>query len=198
MTDPGRTSAMAPDTMLIDGEWRQASDRGTFESVNPVTGQAWATCPRATKQDVDDAVAAARRAFEDGPWSTSTPLERARLLRRLGDLVAEHSEELALLQVQENGKLWREVADQAKAQANACYFFAGLAEHPIGHTLAVSNPHMQAFTLREPVGVVAAITPWNSPIAQLIAKLAPPWRPAALWSPSLRRSRPSPRCISPG
>ncbi|MEH0628468.1 aldehyde dehydrogenase [Streptomyces stelliscabiei] len=173
MTDTGHTSAMTPDAMLIDGEWRQASDRRAFESVNPVTGLAWATFPRATKQDVDDAVAAARRAFEDGPWSTSTPLERARLLRRLGDLVSEHSEELARLQVQENGKLWREVADQAKAQANACYFFAGLAEHPIGHTLAVSNPNMQAFTVREPVGVVAAITPWNSPIAQLIAKLAP-------------------------
>ncbi|MEU5046878.1 aldehyde dehydrogenase family protein [Streptomyces griseorubiginosus] len=70
---------------------------GTFESVNPVSGLAWATCPRATQQDVDDAVAAARRAFEDGPWPTSTPLDRARLLRGLGDLVAEHSEELARL-----------------------------------------------------------------------------------------------------
>jgi aldehyde dehydrogenase (NAD+) len=160
-------------TMFIAGEWRASSDGATFESINPVTSQSWASAPQATLQDVDDAVAAARQAFEEGPWHESTPLQRARLLRALGDLIAAHSEELARIQIQENGKLWREVADQAKAQANACYFYAGAAEMPTGETLAASVPNMVAFTTREPVGVVAAITPWNSPIAQLMAKLGP-------------------------
>jgi aldehyde dehydrogenase (NAD+) len=159
--------------MFIGGEWRKSSAGATFESVNPVTGQAWALAPLATEDDVNDAVQAARRAFEEGPWRDSAPLQRAGLLRKLGDLIAANAEELARIQIQENGKLWREVADQAKAQANACYFYGGVAEMPTGETLASSVPHMVAYTVREPVGVVAAITPWNSPIAQLIAKLGP-------------------------
>jgi aldehyde dehydrogenase (NAD+) len=160
-------------SMLIGGEWQESSDGGTFESINPVIGEPWARVPLATAQDVDDAVLAARRAFEEGPYSQSTPVQRAGLLRRLGDRIAANAEHLARTQVQENGKLWREVADQAKALANACYFYAGVAEFPTGETLASSVPNMQAFTVREPVGVVGAITPWNSPVAQLIAKLGP-------------------------
>jgi (Z)-2-((N-methylformamido)methylene)-5-hydroxybutyrolactone dehydrogenase len=160
-------------SMFIDGAWRESSDGGTFETVNPVTGETWARVPLGTAQDVDDAVRAARRAFEEGPWSRSTPLQRAGLLRKLGELIGANAEELARAQIQENGKLWREVADQAKALANQCYFYAGVAEFPVGETLATSLPNMQAFTVREPVGVVAAITPWNSPIAQLVAKLGP-------------------------
>ena len=160
-------------SMLIGGAWRESSDGATFESINPVTGLAWATAPRATTQDVDDAVAAAKEAFEDGPWRESTPVQRAGLLRRLGDLIAANADELARTQVQENGKLMREVRDQAKALANNCYFYAGVAETPIGETLASSVPNMHVFTVREPIGVVAAINPWNSPLSQLIAKLAP-------------------------
>jgi acyl-CoA reductase-like NAD-dependent aldehyde dehydrogenase len=160
-------------SMFIDGAWRESSDGGTFETVNPVTGETWARVPLGTAQDVDDAVRAARRAFDEGPWSRSTPVQRAGLLRKLGELIGANAEELARAQIQENGKLWREVADQAKALANQCYFYAGVAEFPVGETLATSLPNMQAFTVREPVGVVAAITPWNSPIAQLVAKLGP-------------------------
>lgn len=94
-------------------------------------------------------------------------------MRRLGDLITQSATELATVQVRENGKLIREVADQAKALANHCYFFAGVAESPIGETLATSVPNMQAFTMREPIGVVALITPWNSPLMLLMAKLAP-------------------------
>jgi (Z)-2-((N-methylformamido)methylene)-5-hydroxybutyrolactone dehydrogenase len=160
-------------SMLIGGEWRESSDGETFESINPVTGEPWARVPLATARDVDDAVVAARRAFEEGPWSQSTPAQRAALLRGLGDRIAANAEQLALTQVRENGKLLREVADQAKALANNCYFYAGVAEAPTGETLASSIPNMQAFTVREPVGVVAAITAWNSPLPQLIAKLGP-------------------------
>ena len=160
-------------SMLIGGEWRDSSDGGTFESINPVTGEPCARVPLATEQDVDAAVAAARRAFEEGPWSQSTPVQRAGLLRKLGDLIAANADHLARIQVRENGKLIREVAGQAKALANTCYFYAGVAEFPTGETLANSVPNMQAFTVREPVGVVAAITPWNSPLTQLLAKLGP-------------------------
>jgi aldehyde dehydrogenase (NAD+) len=127
----------------------------------------------ATDQDVDAAVAAARRAFEEERWSQSTPVQRAGLLRKLGDLIAANADHLAHIQVRENGKLIREVAGQAKALAGTCYFYAGVAEFPTGETLANSAPNVQAFTVREPVGVVAAITPWNSPLTQLLAKLGP-------------------------
>ncbi|WP_020664696.1 aldehyde dehydrogenase [Amycolatopsis benzoatilytica] len=160
-------------TMLIDGKWRDAADGATFPSVNPFNGKTWAEVPSATPQDIDDAVTAARRAFDDGPWSGSTPLQRATLLRRFGDLIKENADELARIQVLENGKLIREVAGQTIALANHCYFFAGVAESPLGETLASSVPGMQVFTVREPIGVVAAITPWNSPLALLLWKLCP-------------------------
>lgn len=159
--------------MLIDGAWRDASDGATFDSVNPFTGRAWATVPSATEQDVDDAVRSARRAFEEGPWASSTPLQRATLLRKFGDLIRANADELARIQVLENGKLIREVGGQTLALANHCYFFAGVAESPLGETLASSVPNMQVYTVREPIGVVAAITPWNSPLALLLWKLCP-------------------------
>ncbi|OBI52029.1 carnitine dehydratase [Mycobacterium sp. E796] len=159
--------------MLIGPEWRGASDGSTFESINPFDGLGWARVPSATDADVDAAVAAARRAFEVGPWSQSSPLQRATLLRKFGDLIRANADELARIQVLENGKLIREVAGQTLALANHCYFFAGVAESPTGETLASSVPNMQVFTVREPIGVVAAITPWNSPLALLLWKLCP-------------------------
>jgi acyl-CoA reductase-like NAD-dependent aldehyde dehydrogenase len=160
-------------SMLIDGMWRGSSDGSVFGVSNPFDGEVWAKVPTATAEDVDAAVAAARRAFNEGPWAQSMPLMRAALLRKLGDLITEHAAELATVQIRENGKLVREVGDQAKALANNCYFYAGVAQNPIGSTLASSLPNLQAFTVREPIGVVAAITPWNSPLTLLIFKLAP-------------------------
>ncbi len=159
--------------MMIDGQWCDASDGATFASINPFDCEPWAHVPSATPQDVDSAVRAARRAFEGGAWAASTPIQRAAWLRTLGDLLVESSGELAEISVRENGKLIREVAGQTKSLANQCYFFAGVAEMPLGETLAVSVPNMQAFTVREPIGVVAAITPWNSPLSLLMMKLCP-------------------------
>ncbi|NDV07488.1 MULTISPECIES: aldehyde dehydrogenase [unclassified Rhodococcus (in: high G+C Gram-positive bacteria)] len=159
--------------MLIDGAWRAAADHATFDSINPFDGQPWAQVPTATTADIDAAVAAARRAFDGGPWSQSTPLQRATLLRKFGDLIRDNADELARIQVLENGKLIREVAGQTLALANHCYFFAGVAESPTGETLASSVPNMQVYTVREPIGVIAAITPWNSPLALLLWKLCP-------------------------
>jgi acyl-CoA reductase-like NAD-dependent aldehyde dehydrogenase len=160
-------------SMLIDGAWRASSDGSVLTVSNPFNGEVWAQVPAATQSDIDDAVAAAGRAFAEGPWASSTPVQRAALLRTLGDLITEYASELADVQIRENGKLIREVGDQAKSLANNCYFFAGVAQNPQGHTLSLSIPNMQAFTVRDPIGVVAAITAWNSPLSLLMSKLAP-------------------------
>ncbi|QKW35651.1 aldehyde dehydrogenase [Actinomadura sp. NAK00032] len=159
--------------MLIGGVWSDAADGRRFDSINPFDGHHWADVPLAGDEDVDAAVHAARAAFEEGPWAAASPSQRAALLRRLGDLITERADDLARVQVLENGKLIREVAGQTRALAGHCYFFAGIAETTHGHTLASSVPNMHVFTVREPLGVVAAITPWNSPLALLLWKLCP-------------------------
>ncbi|WP_072815578.1 aldehyde dehydrogenase [Rhodococcus zopfii] len=179
MTATDSSTATRPDgeteryEMLIGGGWKASSDGATFNSINPFDAQPWAQVPAATTADIDEAVGAARRAFDKGPWAQSTPLQRATLLRKFGDLIRDNADELARIQVLENGKLIREVHGQTLALANHCYFFAGVAESPTGETLASSVPNMQVFTVREPIGVVAAITPWNSPLALLMWKLCP-------------------------
>lgn len=159
--------------MLIDGAWENAADGATFESVDPYTNRAWASAPQATEADVDRAVRAARRAFEEGEWAKGSPAYRARLLRKLGDLLEKETDELAHVQVMENGKLLREVGGQTRGLAAHCYYFAGAAEMLHGHTVSISVPDIFNYTVREPVGVVAAVTPWNSPLALLFWKLCP-------------------------
>lgn len=159
--------------MLIGGEWVDASDGSRFDSVNPFDGRHWADAPNATEEDVDAAVRAARTAFETDPWTSSTPAQRAATLRKLGDLIAEEADELARVQVLENGKLIRDIGGQTRGLAGHCYFYSGVAETVHGETLASSVANMHVYTVREPIGVVAAITPWNSPLMLLIWKLCP-------------------------
>jgi aldehyde dehydrogenase (NAD+) len=159
--------------MLIGGEWVDAADGARFDSVNPFDGSHWADVPAATESDVDAAVRAARAAFETGPWASSTAAQRAAVLRKLGDLIGQNADELARVQVLENGKLMREVGGQTRALSGHCYFYAGVAETIHGETVASSVPNMHVYTVREPIGVVAAITPWNSPLALLLWKLCP-------------------------
>jgi acyl-CoA reductase-like NAD-dependent aldehyde dehydrogenase len=173
MTTVDEATGLESYQMLIDGERAEASDGGRFASVNPYTGKDWATAPEATEVDVARAVGAARRAFDSGGWPQTMPAQRARLLRRLGALIEERADELARVQVLENGKLLREVGPQVASLAGHCYYFSGIAETILGHTVPVSVPDTVNFTLREPVGVVAAVTPWNSPLALLMWKLAP-------------------------
>lgn len=160
--------------MYVDGEWTAAADGAVLESVNPFTGRVWARAPRAGEADVDRAVSAARRAFE-GPWGETPPHERAALLRRLGDLVSDEDvvERLAVTEVRDNGKLLREMLGQAKSFAAWCYYYAGLAQTIQGDTIPVPVPNMVNFTVREPLGVVGAITPWNSPLLLTLWKLCP-------------------------
>ena len=159
--------------MLIDGAWVEAAGGRTFDSIDPYTGRAWAKAPAADASDIDRAVQAARRAFETGEWAKATPAFRAKCLRKLGLLLESGSEELAHVQVMENGKVIREVLAQTQGLASFCHFFAGAAEHLHGQTVPLSVPDMFNFTVREPVGVVGAVIPWNSPLALLLWKLCP-------------------------
>ncbi len=159
--------------MLVGGEWVDARSGKTFESVNPYTGRAWATVPEADDDDVDQAVRAARAAFDEGPWGKMTGTERARLMRRLADLLAENAQEIAAIESTDNGKLLREMGGQLKALPEWYYYFAGAADKVQGETIPSDKPNFFVYTRREPIGVVGAITPWNSPLLLLTFKLAP-------------------------
>jgi (Z)-2-((N-methylformamido)methylene)-5-hydroxybutyrolactone dehydrogenase len=159
--------------MLIGGEWVGAQSGKTFESTNPYTGRVWATAPEADEEDVDRAVKAAREAFDEGPWGTMTGTERARLMRRLAELIAENADDLAIVESTDNGKLIREMGGQLNALPEWYYYFAGAADKIQGETIPSHNPSFFVYTRREPMGVVGAIVPWNSPLLLLTWKLAP-------------------------
>ncbi|MDA2986131.1 MAG: aldehyde dehydrogenase family protein, partial [Actinomycetota bacterium] len=157
--------------MLIGGEWWSARSGQTVESLNPATGEVWATIPRAGQEDVDRAVTAARAAFGGGPWEQAA--ERGRLMRRLADIVRANAANLAAIESIDNGKLLRETLVQVSAVADWLDFFAGLSDKTNGSTVDTGKPNFFAYTRKEPIGVVAAITPWNSPLFLLVWKLAP-------------------------
>ena len=158
--------------MLIGGKAADASSGRTFESENPYTGQPWAVIPDAGPADVDAAVQAARGALE-GEWGQLTGFDRSRLIRLLGDLVSVNAERLARLEVQDSGKLYREMIGQLNGLAGWYHYYAGLADKLEGRQIPTPNPDYLVYTRREPVGVVAAITPWNSPLLLMTWKVAP-------------------------
>jgi aldehyde dehydrogenase (NAD+) len=159
--------------MLIDGEWTAARSGKTFACVDPYTEQSWGSVPEADAADVDCAVLAARRAFDEDGWPHIPPAQRAALLRRLGRLIEANLDALVEQQVMENGRLIAEMKSGTAAVARACYYYAGLAETLHGLTIPASVPNMISYTVREPIGVVAAITPWNAPLVLLGWKLLP-------------------------
>lgn len=159
--------------MFIGGEWVDARSSHSFESINPYNGKVWATVPEAGEEDVDAAVRAARAAFDEGPWGRMTGTERARLMRRLAEVLAENAERLAIVESTDNGKLIREMAGQLQSLPEWYYYFAGAADKLEGETIPSDKPNFFVYTRREPIGVVGAITPWNSPLLLLSFKLAP-------------------------
>ena len=159
--------------MLIDGKWVDASDGKTFESVNPATGKAWASVPEATAEDVDRAVQAAHRAFSEGEWADALPTQRGKLLRKLGDLLADNSENLGRIETVDTGKMLKETMWQAKYIAEFFHFYAGCADKIHGETLPIDKPDMMAMTIREPLGVCAAVVPWNSQMFLVAVKIGP-------------------------
>jgi len=157
----------------IGGEWWDAASGETFDSHDPYTAKVWARLPRCGAAEVDRAVTAARQALETGAWAAMHPTARGALLRRLGDLIARDADDLALAEVRDNGKLWAEMRGQCGYIPQWFHYFGGLADKVEGAVLPIDKPDMFTYTRHEPVGVVAAITPWNSPLLLLTWKMAP-------------------------
>ncbi|WP_433787826.1 aldehyde dehydrogenase [Actinomycetospora sp. CA-101289] len=159
-------------SMLVGGTPTGAISGRTFASENPYTGQPWAEIPDGGPEDVDAAVAAARAAL-DGEWGAMTGFARAACLRRLADLITANADRLARLEVNDSGKLYREMLGQLQGLGGWYHYYAGLADKIEGRQIPSPNPNYLVYTRREPVGVVAAITPWNSPLLLMSWKVAP-------------------------
>ncbi|UFN48387.1 aldehyde dehydrogenase [Roseomonas sp. OT10] len=157
----------------VDGEPREGSGGDWIASQNPFTGETWAEIPRCTARDAAEAVEAAHRAFHQGAWPALTATARGKLLRRLGDLILRDAETLARIEVRDNGKLFAEMHGQLRYIPEWFHYYGGLADKIEGGVLPLDKAEMFAFTKHEPLGVVVAITPWNSPLLLLAWKLAP-------------------------
>jgi phenylacetaldehyde dehydrogenase len=165
--------------LFIDGQWVDAASGKTFDTPNPATGEVLATVAEGDAEDINRAVTAARRAFEDGPWSGMTASDRGRLIWKIGDLILDHVEELAQLETLDNGKPLSvaRVADVPLA-ADLFHYMAGWATKIEGNTINISVPYapganFHAYTLREPIGVIGQIIPWNFPLLMAAWKLGP-------------------------
>lgn len=158
---------------FINGEFCASLSGKTFDSFTPYTGKIWAKIAQCDASDAKLAVDAAREAFDNGPWSKMTATERGAILRKLGDLIARDADKLAEIEVLDNGKLLAEMQGQCRYIPQWFYYYGGLADKIEGSVLPIDKPDMFTYTSREPVGVVVAITPWNSPLLLTTWKLAP-------------------------
>jgi aldehyde dehydrogenase (NAD+) len=181
----GAAQALHKHRMLIGGEWVPAAGGEWFESENPFTGKAWALVPRGGSADVERAVDAAFKAFR-GPWRELTASARGAILRRFADLVAENAERLGEIETRDNGKLITEMRGQLRYIPQWFHYFGGLADKIEGRVIPIDKPGVFNFTREEPLGVIAAITPWNSPLMLATWKLAPALAAGntVVWKPS--------------
>ncbi len=150
-----------------------AADGRTFTAFNPTTGGVWGTFALAGASDVDRAVRAASDAFRTGPWGKLSPTRRGRLLMKWGEVIAEHADRIATIETEQNGKLFAEMRAQARIAQDWLYYFGGLADKIEGTVIPLDRQSIFNYTLREPLGVVGVITPWNSPTFIAIMSLAP-------------------------
>ncbi len=157
----------------IDGKWVDAASGKTLQTFDPYTGEPWALIPECDKADVDRAVEAAARAFESGPWPAMTATARGKIMRRIAQLIEKHAEHLGQIEVRDNGKLISEMVAQTKYMPEWFYYYGGLADKIQGAVVPVDRPDHFNYILKEPVGVCAFITPWNSPLMLTAWKLAP-------------------------
>jgi phenylacetaldehyde dehydrogenase len=160
--------------LFINGEWVPAQSGKMFDVINPATGQVIAKAAAGDASDIDLAVKAARKAFESGPWPSMPPSGRAKLLWKLADAFESAGEDIAVLETLDNGmpfSMSRFIA--MNGVADCLRYFAGWAGKINGETPTISAPNHHVYTLREPVGVVGAITPWNVPLMMAVAKIAP-------------------------
>jgi acyl-CoA reductase-like NAD-dependent aldehyde dehydrogenase len=165
--------AAAPTKLFINGEFRDAEGGATFVSINPATEEPIADVAAAGVEDVDAAVAAAREAYETGPWATMPARERGRIIWRIGDLLRDHLEEVAIVETLDNGKpIFESQYVDIPMVADVFQYYAGWADKVHGEVIPVSGKALD-YTLREPLGVVAAIVPWNFPLLLASWKIAP-------------------------
>jgi len=168
-----------PRQLFIDGQWVDAASGKTFETPDPSTGDTLAHIAEGDSEDIERAVRAARRAFDDGPWGRLTASDRGRIIWKIGDLILEHADELAQLESLDNGKPYAVArAADIPLAADLFHYMAGWATKIEGNTINISVPYMpganfHSYTLREPVGVVGQIIPWNFPLLMAAWKLGP-------------------------
>ncbi|SMX42422.1 aldehyde dehydrogenase [Octadecabacter ascidiaceicola] len=155
----------------IDGGFSDGAAQ--FESRDPATGQVWALMPEARRDDVNNAIEAAERAFNSPEWADMTATARGKLLMRLADLIAENAGVLAKLETRDTGKIIRETSAQIAYVADYYRYYAGLADKIEGSHLPIDKPDMEVWLRREPIGVVAAIVPWNSQLFLSAVKIGP-------------------------
>jgi len=172
MSDEASTSLPAG-KLFIGGRWSDARSGRTFETTNPATGETLARVAEADEADVEAAVSAARRAFDEGPWPKMGAAERGRLLWRIADLLMQHADEVARIETLDNGKpIFESRQVDIPLVAEIFQYYAGWATKLTGETIP-ARPGAFTYTLREPVGVVAAIVPWNFPLLLAAWKMAP-------------------------
>ncbi|MDH4151594.1 MAG: aldehyde dehydrogenase [Betaproteobacteria bacterium] len=167
------TATLTRYKMFIGGEWLEAAGGKYFPSDNPFTGKPWAEIPRGGAEDATRAIEAAHKALTSGEWPKLTATRRGALLRKLGDLIADKSKDLAAIEVRDNGKLFAEMSAQTAYMAQWYYYYGGLADKIEGHVIPSDKPDTFNYTRYEPVGVVVGIIPWNSPLLLVAWKLAP-------------------------
>jgi (Z)-2-((N-methylformamido)methylene)-5-hydroxybutyrolactone dehydrogenase len=158
--------------MYINGEWVDSSSGKKIETLNPENNEIWATVPEANEKDVDKAVQSAQKAFENN-WSTLHPRDRAKYLRLIAEQLRANAEHLGKIETIDTGKIYRETKTQANYIAEYYDYFAGLADKVEGTVVPIDKPDMQVTTTRIPIGVIAAIIPWNSQMLLTAVKLAP-------------------------
>jgi len=157
----------------INSAWVEPASDQYFDTDNPYTGEVWAQIAKGNTEDVARAVAAAKAAFETGPWAEMRPTARGKLLVKLAEIIEREAERLGELEVRDNGKLIAEMGTQTRYLAEWYRYYGGLSDKVEGAVLPSDRPGIFNYTKHEPLGVVAMITPWNSPLLLLAWKLAP-------------------------
>ena len=158
--------------MYINGDWVNSSSNNKIDTLNPENNEVWATVPEANEEDVNIAVQAAQNAFDDS-WSTLHPKERGKYLRLIAEQLRQNASHLGKIETIDTGKLLRETETQANYIAEYYDYFAGLADKIEGTVVPIDKEDMHVTTTRVPIGVVAAIIPWNSQMLLTAVKLAP-------------------------
>jgi acyl-CoA reductase-like NAD-dependent aldehyde dehydrogenase len=168
----GGATALEEFALFVGGEARRPRRGDSFESIDPTTGRPWARIAEAAAEDVDDCVRAAREAFV-GPWREVAPSDRGLLMFRLADAIDQNAERIAALETRENGKLHREMVAQMRLVPKWLRYFAGQADKIEGTTVPLDRQSVVNYTVREPLGVVGVIMPWNSPVFLAMMAVSP-------------------------